>query len=746
MGDAAGNGEVKAGDQATKQQPEAGYSKDAAAAQLSAPDSREAAAAVGEAPPVLVFLNSASGGKMGPKVKEKIGVLIPESRLFDLQEVKEGKWKPEDKLKLFQDTKNVKVLICGGDGTMGWILSCIDRLRMVSEPSPLDSTPSVLGEEAFPVAMMPLGTGNDLARTFGWGPGFTRNMLKPSFLDKVEEAPPARLDRWLLSVMPYEPLLDDAEVKKSKIPPTFSLHRYASLIGNSIAGREDLGPLVDSSEHSRTQSVVRMGRSFSVRMSSQAKLVHEDEMNRSSSQGSRSLTGSRHGRREGTFSGSFGGEFKTEETVADSETSSVSAAAGDSGSGEGSSSMVRASSAPPALRYSAGGGSSLGLVAMPTVGEIVDSTGREEAASSVGSSVSSPVDTGAGEKAGGTERKGGGSAGAGAKTEAGEGEGVAVGGAPVSEVVVAASGGDGQETTAAAGADPSKEPMPQQGEQHRLGEEKVEEIRRAATGVVVRDAVAAAAAAGGEEKGEGGGGFGVKREVAVQTEKAQRRMGPPPRAMPSISVMQKFETWESYDAVFCNYFSFGVDAVAASAFHRHRENHPHLFTSRLRNQLWYARKGFPEAGGYPCGSTPPPPPVSDYVELRVKATPEAEWETVGLDSTLRGIVVLNLQSYGGGRNLWGTAEAGCSQRQYAKAAPDDGLLEIVGITNIFKLGCIMGFNKVGARAHRVSQAAEVEIRIRSKIHMQIDGEPWLQDKAKINIQHYGRSTCLRGRR
>lgn len=32
-----------------------------------------------------------------------------------------------------------------------------------------------------------------------------------------------------------------------------------------------------------------------------------------------------------------------------------------------------------------------------------------------------------------------------------------------------------------------------------------------------------------------------------------------------------------------------------------------------------------------------------------------------------------------------------------------GLLEIVGITNIFKLGCIMGFNKVGARAHRLTQ-------------------------------------------
>ncbi|CAN0081176.1 unnamed protein product [Ectocarpus fasciculatus] len=44
------------------------------------------------------------------------------------------------------------------------------------------------------------------------------------------------------------------------------------------------------------------------------------------------------------------------------------------------------------------------------------------------------------------------------------------------------------------------------------------------------------------------------------------------------------------------------------------------------------------------------------------------------------------------------------------------------------------------------QAAEVELRIRSEIHMQIDGEPWKQAPAKINIQHYGQSTCLRGRR
>lgn len=44
-------------------------------------------------------------------------------------------------------------------------------------------------------------SGNDLSRTFGWGPGFTRSMLKPKFLERVKEAPPAKLDRCCLPVV-----------------------------------------------------------------------------------------------------------------------------------------------------------------------------------------------------------------------------------------------------------------------------------------------------------------------------------------------------------------------------------------------------------------------------------------------------------------------------------------------------------------------------------------------------------------
>lgn len=65
--------------------------------------------------------------------------------------------------------------------------------------------------------------------------------------------------------------------------------------------------------------------------------------------------------------------------------------------------------------------------------------------------------------------------------------------------------------------------------------------------------------------------------------------------------------------------------------------------------MWYARKGFPAAGGVPCGGSDPPPLVRQYLDLRVKRTPRSEWEVIELNPTLRGVVVLNLQSYGGAR-------------------------------------------------------------------------------------------------
>ncbi len=129
--------------------------------------------------PVLVFLNPKSGGNQGAKLMQKFQWLLNPRQVFDLTD-----GGPGPAIEMFRHVPNVKLLACGGDGTVGWLLSVLDKVTI--EPMPA-------------VGVLPLGTGNDLSRSLGWGGGYIDEPIS-KILSSLQSADSLLMDRWILDV------------------------------------------------------------------------------------------------------------------------------------------------------------------------------------------------------------------------------------------------------------------------------------------------------------------------------------------------------------------------------------------------------------------------------------------------------------------------------------------------------------------------------------------------------------------
>ncbi|MCO5572831.1 hypothetical protein L7F22_026590 [Adiantum nelumboides] len=95
---------------------------------------------------------------------------------------------PEVGLEFFGNVPHFRVLVCGGDGSVGWVLDAIERQNYDSPP---------------PVAILPIGTGNDVARVLSWGGGYGAVKQQGGLamvLSQIDHAVVTMLDRWQVTI------------------------------------------------------------------------------------------------------------------------------------------------------------------------------------------------------------------------------------------------------------------------------------------------------------------------------------------------------------------------------------------------------------------------------------------------------------------------------------------------------------------------------------------------------------------
>ncbi|KAK9852565.1 hypothetical protein WJX84_009673 [Apatococcus fuscideae] len=183
---------------------------------------------------------------------------------------------------------------------------------------------------------------------------------------------------------------------------------------------------------------------------------------------------------------------------------------------------------------------------------------------------------------------------------------------------------------------------------------------------------------------------------------------------------------------FYYYFSVGLDAETAYRFHTFREKNPKWTNRRHLNHFWYA---------WMAGRT-------GWIRPGVKSLHQAlpsfkwrrsdgQWQETVIQKDIRALVILNFQSYSGGKDIWGLHDYRIqeeSDKGFGKPIFDDGHIEVIGLKGLFHTFAVLS----GANRHwhgkRLAQASELVFDFKAAgdlpiTHFRLDGEPWVQPLA-----------------
>lgn len=163
--------------------------------------------------PVFVALvNPKSGGNVGNQLLHRFKEILNEDRVYNLSD--EDHPGPAKALEDHKDVEHLRLIACGGDGTVGWVLSVMDSMTFPK------------GRPA--IGIIPLGTGNDLSRSLNWGGKYRDKPLRKVLLD-IAKADVVHMDRWTLHVNIDSSLLNQEFSHADEKLPLSVLNNYFSV-------------------------------------------------------------------------------------------------------------------------------------------------------------------------------------------------------------------------------------------------------------------------------------------------------------------------------------------------------------------------------------------------------------------------------------------------------------------------------------------------------------------------------------
>ncbi|XP_036421224.1 diacylglycerol kinase eta isoform X5 [Colossoma macropomum] len=631
------------------------------------------------ASPLLVFVNSKSGDNQGVKFLRRFKQLLNPAQVFDL--INGG---PHLGLRLFQKFDNFRILVCGGDGSVGWVLSEIDKLNLHKQCQ---------------LGVLPLGTGNDLARVLGWGPSCDDDTQLPQILAKLERASTKMLDRW--SIMTYE----------IKIPPKHSCPatpEEAEDCQFQITDYEDsvaahLTKILNSDQHSVVISsakilcetvkdfVAKVGKSYekstenteeadsmalkcgilnekldlllqTLNMEAQAmrppslttppiveEELEEEELPEEEDLSEESLTELKEKLEENvTEKDSPNKLFRPREQL-----------------------MLRANSLKKAVRQ-----------IIEQAEKMVDEQNAHTDEQDLQSPAEFKKDT---EDENKDNEK---------DEDTKELEALPLAKSPCSPTERRVS-----RSTQSCGSfsippfTTSKENLP------------VLNTRIICPGL--RAGLAASIA----------GSSIISKMLLANIDP----FGATPFIDPDLDPLEGYLE----KCVMNNYFGIGLDAKISLEFNNKREEHPEKCRSRTKNMMWYGVLGTKELL------------QRTYKNLEQKVQLECDGQYIPLPS-LQGIAVLNIPSYAGGTNFWGGTK---EDDIFCAPSFDDKILEVVAVFGSMQMAVS---RVIKLQHHRIAQCRTVKITILGDegVPIQVDGEAWIQPPGVIKIQHKNRAQML----